>query len=248
MHVSRSLSAPFLSPSRPSGFQNAGNTCFANSAIQCLLSSSVLSKTLSANPDLDFSSPLKRASPRKTELILAKSATAKWLQSELLTLLQFYSSSASALDISSITRSVSRLSSCLRAGRQEDAHEFVRALLSSLTLDGFNKPLTALLSGTLVSAVTCTSCGTVSTTVDSFMDLSLDIAEESVETLESAMDKFTEVERLSEDNLVDCGNCKCRRVVTKVSEGGAHGSRYSMFDVRSPLFLFSFLFSPPLPI
>ena len=48
-----------------------------------------------------------------------------------------------------------------------------------------------------------------------YQDLSLDIEEKSVISLESALEKFTAVEYLSSDNLVDCNSCGCRRMVTK---------------------------------
>jgi ubiquitin carboxyl-terminal hydrolase 36/42 len=47
------------------------------------------------------------------------------------------------------------------------------------------------------------------------MDLSLDIADHSITTLERAFEKFTADETLSDDNMVMCSRCKGKRVVTK---------------------------------
>ena len=108
----------------------------------------------------------------------------------------------------SITRYPHRLSSCLRPYQQEDAHEFLRALLGTLVMNGRNKELSSLFDGLMESSITCQSCGKPSLTRDRYMDLSLDIADDHIETLQDALKHFTKSEILSGDNKVFCSKCE----------------------------------------
>ena len=119
------------------------------------------------------------------------------------------------VDPGSITRHVHKISPCLRPYQQEDAHEFFRSLLSSLTMNGQNARLSSLFDGLLESSVTCNTCRKSSLTRDRYMDLSLDIADRDVISLEKALAKFTEEETLEDDNMVTCSRCKVKRAVTK---------------------------------
>ena len=119
------------------------------------------------------------------------------------------------VDPGSITRHVHKISSTLRPYQQEDAHEFFRSLLSSLTMHGQNARLSSLFDGLLESSVTCKTCNKSSLTRDRYMDLSLDIADRNITSLERALGKFTEEETLDQDNMVTCSRCKAKRVVTK---------------------------------
>ena len=120
------------------------------------------------------------------------------------------------LDPGAITRHVHRLNPCLRPYRQEDAHEFLRALLSTLTQDGQNKQLSSLCDGLLESALTCQSCRRTSIKRDRYMDLSLDIQSNHILDLHTALKSFTEVETLTAANKVECARCKVKRTAKKV--------------------------------
>ncbi|KAL7482347.1 hypothetical protein ACHAW6_008010 [Cyclotella cf. meneghiniana] len=119
------------------------------------------------------------------------------------------------VDPGAITRHVHKISPTLRPYQQEDAHEFFRSLLSSLTMNGQNARLSSLFDGLLESSVTCKTCRKSSLTRDRYMDLSLDIADRGVDSLERALAKFTEEETLDDDNMVTCSRCKVKRAVTK---------------------------------
>lgn len=119
------------------------------------------------------------------------------------------------VDPSGITRHVHKLSPCLRPYQQEDAHEFIRTLLSTLTLDGRNKQLSSLFDGLLESAVTCQTCHRASVTRDRYMDLSLDIQDSDIQDLAGALRKFTQTEKLDKDNMVHCSRCATKRIVSK---------------------------------
>ena len=119
------------------------------------------------------------------------------------------------VDPGSITRHVHKISPTLRPYQQEDAHEFFRSLLSSLTMNGQNARLSSLFDGLLESSVTCRVCQKSSLTRDRYMDLSLDIADRNVISLDKALAKFTEEETLDQDNMVTCSRCKVKRIATK---------------------------------
>jgi len=119
------------------------------------------------------------------------------------------------VDPGGITRKVHKISPCLRPYQQEDAHEFLRSLLSTLTLDGHNKKLSSLFDGLLESAVTCQTCHRASITRDRYMDLSLDIQDDHIDTLLGALQHFTQTELMDEENKVHCVRCKKKRVVSK---------------------------------
>lgn len=122
---------------------------------------------------------------------------------------------ATVINPSSITRYPHRLCSSLKPYQQEDAHEFLRALLGTLVMHGQNKELSSLFDGLLESAVTCQVCFRPSLTRDRYMDLSLDIADPGIKTLKDALQDFTATETLSGDNAVYCRHCECKRTASK---------------------------------
>jgi len=282
----------------PVGLLNVGNTCYANAALQCLLSSALshalldpastrIFRRYSSNPDLlsmgsgsvdtddeeDFfcSTPNsishksitstiksdKEAQNKKLQRMAAKlkrkekerkireklqsKETCSWITSELTDITRLYTAKptetsieqegkwgnlfhlfsstgteeSKVVDPGGITRKVNRISPCLRPYQQEDAHEFLRSLLSTLTLDGHNKKLSSLFDGLLESAVTCQTCHRASITRDRYMDLSVDIQGDDVDSLEAALNNFTQTELMDSDNMVHCTRCKEKRVVSK---------------------------------
>ena len=261
----------------PVGFKNVGNTCYANAALQCILSTALshalldpksthIFRRYSSNPGLlalgsgsvdsveiditdddDKSDLIKegrrmarlreREIRKKNKEKLLKHEKCQWLTGELTDITRVYTASNLNLDESKstwqevfhlfsdtddlrvvdpggITRHVNKISPCLRPYQQEDAHEFLRSLLSTLTLDGHNKQLSCLCDGLLESAVTCQTCHRASITRDRYMDLSLDI-QGDIQDLTEALKHFTQTELLDEDNKVNCARCKTKQVVSK---------------------------------
>lgn len=122
---------------------------------------------------------------------------------------------AAVINPGSVTRNPQRLSSSLTPYQQEDAHEFLRALLGTLVMHGQNKELSSLFDGLLESAVTCQTCYRRSLTRDRYMDLSLDISDPNIKTLKDALCDFTTTETLSGENSVFCRHCESKRTATK---------------------------------
>lgn len=255
---------------RPKGFLNVGNTCYANAALQCLLSTALSSALLdpkraavirrySSNPNLlamgsgsvdsedpdDSESEHKRKASRRERRKKEREdrkmyKTCQWLTKELKTITRDYVSNnsrspgfshpsmrvlewlgssdslaGSVVNPGSITRHPDQLSTCLRPYRQEDAHEFLRALLSTLVMNGHNKQLSCLFDGLLESAVTCQTCRRPSLTRDRYMDLSLDIYGDHILTLLDALNEFTKTETLTGENKVFCQKCNGKRTASK---------------------------------
>uniref|UniRef100_A0A7S2YG47 Ubiquitin carboxyl-terminal hydrolase n=1 Tax=Entomoneis paludosa TaxID=265537 RepID=A0A7S2YG47_9STRA len=123
----------------------------------------------------------------------------------------FFANEGPVVNPQSITRHPHRISRCLRPYQQEDAHEFLRAMLSTLAMNGRNKELSSLFDGLMESSITCQSCGNPSLTRDRYMDLSLNIADKHIHTLHDALKHFTQSEMLTGDNKVQCDRCneKC---------------------------------------
>mmetsp|Transcript_25761 Transcript_25761/g.39494 ORF Transcript_25761/g.39494 Transcript_25761/m.39494 type:complete len:595 (+) Transcript_25761:144-1928(+) len=250
----------------PVGFQNWGNTCYANATLQCLLSTAlthalldpetvVIFRRYSSNPTLLQVSSKEETDEEATTISMerrrqdrkrekeAMHETCKWLTDELTRITKAYASGSrkamkarkeqekqpaymswvgstnasgmSVVDPGSITRYPHKLSKCLRPYQQEDAHEFLRALLSTLVMNGHNKQLSSLFDGLLESAVTCQTCQDSSLTRDRYMDLSLDISHDYINSLERALREFTKTETLGGDNKVYCEKCDCKQVATK---------------------------------
>lgn len=245
----------------PTGLANVGNTCYANAALQCLLSTALtevllepkacdLFRRFSSNHSIlangsgsvddsdDDEEVIRQRKLRRDERRKARQdkrnmqETCTWLTRELTRITKDYTKQEAShrsgfftflgaathkpvVDPGSITRNPHRLSSCLRPYQQEDAHEFLRALLSTLVMNGHNKELSSLFDGLLESAVTCQSCGHTSLTRDRYMDLSLDISHEYIETLPGALEEFTKTEVLDCDNTVLCDKCGEKQQVSK---------------------------------
>lgn len=307
-HHKSSSSSSSSSPHHvPKGLKNVGNTCYANAALQCLLSTALTHALLdptqavlfrryssnqnilaqgsgsvdSADEDYEHESEIglnidddddagndgkvvpaspseeekekkkeerrrkkeaKRKEKEKAELL----ETCRWLTGELTDITREYTTfldspkkpepppsglfggfltitghspqkekKAKVVDPGTITRNVHKLSCTLRPYQQEDAHEFLRSLLSTLTMEGQNRQLSALFDGLLESSVTCQTCGYASLTRDRYMDLSLDIADSSISNLTDALRHFTKTETLDENNMVDCRKCQERQIATK---------------------------------
>lgn len=104
----------------------------------------------------------------------------------------------------------------MRVGRQEDAHEFLRFFLdgmqqsAAVNMTPVAKTeaqkektfLARIFGGKLRSRVTCNACKGNSDTLDSFMDLSLDVADAS--SVKEALQAFIKVDLLQGANKYKC--------------------------------------------
>ena len=174
------------------GMENMGNTCFLNSVLQCLMHTPALIRFLQSGQH--------RCS--NSDAFCAVCSMARLVK-------ECFPRRAPVIRPLSFVTNLRLIANDMRVGRQEDAHEFLRYLLDAMhtklaTGTGVT-PITDVFGGSLVSAITCLSCGHVSESVETFMDLSLDV--HRVDSLERALHKFTAPELLQKSNRYRCPAC-----------------------------------------
>lgn len=188
----------------PRGLVNCGNSCYANAVLQCLTSTKPLTIYL-----------LHRSHSRKCH---AKS----WcLMCELEQYVMLLRESGEPLSLSSILLHMRSVNSQIGDGSQEDAHEFLRLLITSMQsicLEGLGGEdvvdpklqettfIQHTFGGQLRSKVKCLRCHHESDRYENFMDLTLEIFGR-VESLEDALAQFTSPENLDGENMYRCGRC-----------------------------------------
>ncbi|KAH9943232.1 cysteine proteinase [Epithele typhae] len=187
------------------GLNNTGNTCFLNSALQCLLHTPPL-----LNIALKHSQQGNPCGCPKSHHCMI--CAFRYL------MMDAHSKKFSTTPNLIISK-LSMIAKHMRRGRQEDSHEFLRYFVDSLqrsTLAAVPQKVDQKLAektwvygifgGMLRSRVKCLSCGYNSDTYDRMMDLSVDIA--GVGTLRDALRMFTAVDHLKGANRYKCEKCK----------------------------------------
>ncbi|CCM00658.1 uncharacterized protein FIBRA_02696 [Fibroporia radiculosa] len=199
-----------------SGLYNTGNTCFLNSALQCLLHTPPLLHVLIAHSKVD------PCQVRKGAYCMACGLRSVMFDSH---------QKHRQFSPSQITSNMHVIAKHMRRGRQEDSHEFLRYAIDALQkacLAGYPPKLDPKLAettwvhkifgGRLRSRVTCLDCGHNSDTFDSVLDLSIDILGSS--GLKEALRKFTAVDHLKGADKYKCE--KCKKAVTADKQFTVH--------------------------
>ncbi|KAJ3533085.1 hypothetical protein NMY22_g7477 [Coprinellus aureogranulatus] len=184
-----------------SGFHNLGNTCFLNSALQCLLHTPPLLHILLGHA---------KDNCRNDKFCMTCSLRIVAVQAH---------ASRSAFSPSPIVSRLQIIAKHMRKGRQEDTHEFLRYAIDALQkacLFGLPPKIDPKLAettwvhkifgGRLRSRVTCQSCGYNSDTYDRILDLSLDIFK--CDTVKEALKKFVAIDFLKGADKYKCEKCK----------------------------------------
>lgn len=188
----------------PRGLLNCGNSCYANAVLQCLTCTKPLLIYL-----------LKRTHS-------SGCCSKNWcLMCELEQLVMMLRESIDPLSPSGILLHLRTINNQIGDGSQEDAHEFLRLLVTSMQsicleemggeklLDPFLQETTFIqhtFGGRLRSKVKCLNCQHESERYENIMDLTLEIFG-WVESLEDALTQFTALEDLDGDNMYRCESC-----------------------------------------
>uniref|UniRef100_A0A7N0V7I8 ubiquitinyl hydrolase 1 n=1 Tax=Kalanchoe fedtschenkoi TaxID=63787 RepID=A0A7N0V7I8_KALFE len=188
----------------PRGLLNCGNSCYANAVLQCLTYTKPLIVYL-----------LGRLHSRSC-------CAMNWcLMCELEQHAMMSRESGPPLSPSMILSHIRSNNCQIGDGSQEDAHEFLRFLVTSMQsiclegLGGEKKVNSKMqettfvqhtFGGCLRSKVKCLNCRHVSERYENIMDLTLEIYG-WVESLEDALTQFTTPEDLDGENMYRCGRC-----------------------------------------
>ncbi|KAF8351648.1 Usp36 protein, partial [Amanita rubescens] len=188
--------------SRGAGLRNTGNTCFLNSALQCLIHTPPLLRVLIAHRENCRIDKALFCMTCRLRLVAVKAHT-----------------TSDAFTPISITERLQTIAKHMKRGRQEDSHEFLRYAIDALQkscLAGYPPKLDPKLAettwvhkifgGRLRSRVTCHDCGYNSDTFDRILDLSLDILRS--DSLKDALRKFVAVDHLKGADKYKCEKCK----------------------------------------
>lgn len=184
------------------GLQNLGNTCFLNSALQCLTYTPPLANYM-------LSREHSRTCNEQGFCMMCM------MQNHIT---QVFSNSGNVIKPMSVINDLRRIAKHFRFGNQEDAHEFLRYTVDALQkacLNGSNKldrqtqattMIYQIFGGYLRSRVKCLNCKGVSDTYDPYLDIALEI--KAAPNITKALEQFVKPEQLDGENAYKCTKCK----------------------------------------
>ncbi|XP_022923388.1 ubiquitin carboxyl-terminal hydrolase 20-like isoform X1 [Cucurbita moschata] len=192
------------------GLANMGNTCFINAILQCLTHTA---------PFVEGLRSVTHDMPCNSEDLCVLCAIRDHIELSL-------TSMGGIISPLQLVDNLNYFSSCFRRYQQEDAHEFLQCFLDKLerclvreakdqiSFEDDDDLVNNVFGGRLISNLCCCNCGHCSETHEPLVDLSLEI--ENVDSLSSALESFTRVEKIGDpETKFKCENCKEEVLVEK---------------------------------
>ena len=176
------------------GLNNTGNTCYLNSGLQMLIQNVDFLKIILENHD-------------KSENLKTMSNFIK----------EYYISSDYSITPDKIKEMVSKNNNIFYSHEQQDAGEFIIYLMDILNTD-LNKNLNILFDITTETIIKCKLRVCLKKSISKYKSpfLILPIKDECL-TLDNCYQEFKIHEKLEDDNMYFCENCKEKRIASKYS-------------------------------
>jgi ubiquitin C-terminal hydrolase len=198
------------------GLLNAGNTCFLNSVLQCLMYTPPLAAYFLTSDQTRHCSSNYFCSICEFSRLVNRCIGNDRKQGD----------KKNPVVPKVFLRQMKTILKTFKPGKQGDSHEFMSHLLDSLedcytkyhdkhknNLENLDKGslkitnvINQMFSGSFISSLICSECDRKSDTLEPFFDVSLEISDSS--SVSKAFYKFTRSEKLYGKNQYNCENCK----------------------------------------
>ncbi|KAI0756027.1 hypothetical protein C8Q80DRAFT_1068642, partial [Daedaleopsis nitida] len=212
------------------GLENFGNTCYANSVLQALYFCGPFRELLLQYPDPSVQEPssLHRNAPPLVPIPPAPPTLLSALRSLFMHISRNPADKGTVAPRAFIDK-LKELNELFRGSAHQDAHEFLNFLLNKImedmeddgrkvgangngvgksgedSMDYHSTLVHRLFEGVLTSETRCLTCETVSSRDESFLDLSIDIEQNSSVT--ACLRQFSASEMLCQKNKFFCDSC-----------------------------------------